>query len=130
MPPTQDLPEPHTRHRLTAVDRRYTSRAIGHGPRRAPGSRIHKCSGREQYDPRDFNSPALGATTASIEDYTAEVRGRPLGCFHLVTFNAHGQTKHIAAHYRPLSSLMFCSRLLRERLAGTPYGEHFLAGDA
>ena len=32
--------------------------------------------------------------------------------------------------YRPLSSLMFFSRLLRERLAGTPYAEHFLGGEA
>ena len=36
----------------------------------------------------------------------------------------------IAAHYRPLSSLMFFSRLLRERVAGTPYAERFLAGEA
>ena len=55
---------------------------------------------------------------------------RALGCFHLVTFNADGKTQHIAAHYRPLSSLMFFSRRLRERLAGTPYAEHFLTGEA
>jgi hypothetical protein len=65
-----------------------------------------------------------------IEDYTAEVRGKPLGCFHLVTFNADGQAQHIAAHYRPLSSLMFFSRLLRERFAGTDHAERFLAGQA
>jgi hypothetical protein len=47
----------------------------------------------------------------------------------LVTFNADGQARHIAAHYRPLSSLMFFSPLLRERFAGTPYAEHFLAGE-
>ena len=35
-----------------------------------------------------------------------------------------------AANYRPLSSVMFFSRLLRERVAGTPYAEHFLAGEA
>ena len=34
------------------------------------------------------------------------------------------------ATYRPLSSLMLFSRLLRERFAGTPYAEHFLAGEA
>jgi hypothetical protein len=34
------------------------------------------------------------------------------------------------ANYRPLSSLMFFSRLLRERFTDTPYAEHFLAGDA
>ena len=65
-----------------------------------------------------------------IEDYTAEVHGKPLGCLHLITFNADGQAQHIAAHYRPLSSLMFFSRLLGESLAGTPYAEGFLAGEA
>ena len=85
---------------------------------------------RELYDRQDFNFAGPWGDNGFIEDYTAEVRGRPLGCFHLVTFNADGQTQHIAAHYRPLSSLMFFSRLLRERLAGTSYAEHFLAGEA
>jgi len=44
---------------------------------------------------------------------------------HRVTINADGQAQHIAAHYRPLSSLMFFSRLLRESLAGTPYAGRF-----
>jgi hypothetical protein len=85
---------------------------------------------RELYDRQDFNFAGPWGDNGFIEDYTAEVRGRPLGCFHLVTFNGDGQTQHIAAHYRPLSSLMFFSLLLRERLAGTPYSEHFLAGEA
>ena len=85
---------------------------------------------RELYDRQDFNFAGPWGDNGFIEDYTAEVRGRPLGCFHLVTFNADGQTQHIAAHYRPLSSLMFFSRLLRERLAGIAYAEHFLAGEA
>jgi hypothetical protein len=85
---------------------------------------------RELYDRQDFNFTGPCGDNGLIEDYTAEVGGRPLGCLHLVTFNADGQTQHIAAHYRPLSSLMFFSRLLREKLAGTPYAEHFLAGEA
>jgi hypothetical protein len=84
---------------------------------------------RELYDRQDFNFAGPWGENGFIEDYSAEVRGRPLGCFHLVTFNADGQTQHVAAHYRPLSSLMFFSRLLRERLAGTPYAEHFLTGE-
>jgi hypothetical protein len=85
---------------------------------------------RELYDRQDFNFAGPWGDNGFIEDYTAEVGGRPLGCLHLITFNSDGQTQHIAAHYRPLSSLMFFSRLLRERLAGTPYAEHFLAGEA
>jgi hypothetical protein len=48
---------------------------------------------------------------------------------HLVTSSADGQPQHIAAHYRPLSSLMSFSRLLHKRFAGTPYAERFLAGE-
>ena len=38
--------------------------------------------------------------------------------------------QHIAADYRPRSSLVFFSRLLRESLAGTPYAGRVLAGRA
>jgi hypothetical protein len=85
---------------------------------------------RQLYDRQDFNFAGPCGDNSFIEDYTAEVGGRPLGCLHLVTFNADGQAQHIAANYRPLSSLMLFSRLLRERFAGTPYAEHFLAGEA
>jgi hypothetical protein len=85
---------------------------------------------RELYDRQDVNFAGPWGDNGFVEDYTAEVDGRPLGCLHLITFNADGQTQHIAAHYRPLSSGMFFSRLLRERLAGTPCAEHFLHGEA
>ena len=85
---------------------------------------------RELYDRQDFNFAGPWGDNGFIEDYTAEVGGRPLGAVHLVTFNADGEAQHIAANYRPLSSVMFFSRLLRERVAGTPYAEHFLAGEA
>jgi hypothetical protein len=84
---------------------------------------------RQLYDRQDFNFAGPWGDNGFIEDYTTEVRGRPLGAVHLVTFNADGQAQHIAANYRPLSSLMFFSRLLHEMFAGTPYTEHFLAGE-
>ncbi len=85
---------------------------------------------RELYDRQDFNFAGPFGDNGFIEDYTTEVRGRPLGAVHLITFNADGQAQHIAANYRPLSSVMFFSRLLREMFADTPYAEHFLAGEA
>jgi hypothetical protein len=85
---------------------------------------------RELYDRQDFNFAGPWGDNGFIEDYTAEVQGRPIGCLHLITFNADGQAQHIAAHYRPLSSLMLFSRLLRERFAGTAYAGRFLAGEA
>ena len=85
---------------------------------------------RSLYDRQDFNFAGPWDDYGFIEDYTAEVHGRPLGAVHLITFNADGQAQHIAANYRPLGSVMLFSRLLRERFAGTPYAEQFLAGEA
>jgi hypothetical protein len=85
---------------------------------------------RRLYDRQDFNFIGPWGDNSFIEDYNAEVHGRPLGCVHLITFNSAGEAQHIAAHYRPLRSVMFLSRLLREQLAGAPYAESFFAGEA
>jgi hypothetical protein len=85
---------------------------------------------RQLYDRQDFNFAGPWGDDSFIEDYTAEVRGAPVGAIHMITFNADGEAQHIIVNYRPLSSLMFFSRLLRERFAGTPYAEHYLAGEA
>jgi hypothetical protein len=83
---------------------------------------------RRLYARQDFNFVGPWGESRFIEDYTAEVRGVPVGAVHVVTFNADGEAQNIVVNYRPLSSLMLFSRLLRERLAGTPYAEHYLAG--
>jgi hypothetical protein len=84
---------------------------------------------RKLYQRQDVNFAGPFGEASFIEDYTAEVGGRPLGAVHLVTFNAEGQAQHIAANYRPLSTVMSFSRLMRERLAGSPYAERFLADE-
>jgi hypothetical protein len=84
---------------------------------------------RQLYDRQDFNFAGPWGDNSFIEDYTAEVRGAPVGAVHLITFNAVGEAQHIIVNYRPLSSVMFFSRLLREKFAGTPYAEHYLAGE-
>jgi hypothetical protein len=63
-----------------------------------------------------------------IEDYIAEVDGKPLGCVALVSRNAAGQTQHLVASYRPRSTVLLFSRLLGEKLAGTPYAQYFATG--
>jgi hypothetical protein len=85
---------------------------------------------RTLYDRQEFNFAGPWGENSFLEDYTARVRGEPIGCVALVTRNAAGQTQHIAANYRPRSSLLLLSRLLGEKFAGTPVGEHFLAGEA
>ena len=84
---------------------------------------------RNLYDRQDFNFVGPWGEDSLIEDYTAEIGGRPLGAVHVISFNADGQAQHIAIHYRPLSALMFFSRLLHQSLAGTPYADHYLTGD-
>jgi hypothetical protein len=84
---------------------------------------------RTLYDRQEFNFAGPWGENSFLEDYTARVRGEPIGCVALVTRNAAGQTQHIAANYRPRSSLLLLSRLLGEKFAG-PVGEHFLAGEA
>ena len=82
---------------------------------------------RALYDYQEFHSVGPYGENGWIEDYTAGVRGEPIGNNTLVAFNAAGQAQHIVGNYRPRSTLLVLSRLLGENLAGTPYAEHFLA---
>jgi hypothetical protein len=59
-----------------------------------------------------------------LEDYTAWVRGEPVGNVVLVTRNPTGQVQQIVANYRPLSTLPQLSRLIADHFAATPIGEH------
>jgi hypothetical protein len=85
---------------------------------------------RTLYDNQKFNYAGLYGDNGWLEDYTAQVRGEPIGCVVLVTRDATGQAQHIAANYRPRSSLLLLSRLLGEKFAGTPYAKYFLAGES
>ena len=80
---------------------------------------------RSLYEHQEFKFAGSYGDNGFLEDYIARVNGEPIGCVVLVTRNAAGQTKHIAASYRPRSSLMHFSRLLGEKFAGTPIAEHF-----
>ena len=44
--------------------------------------------------------------------------------------NAAGQALHVAANYRPRSSVLLLSRSVGEKLAGTPYAKYFLDREA
>ena len=81
---------------------------------------------RTLYDYQEFNFAGPYGDSGWLEDYTAHVGGEPIGCAVVVTKNATGQTQHVAANYRPRSTLLLLSRLLGEKFAGTPIGEHFL----
>jgi hypothetical protein len=80
---------------------------------------------RALYECQEFSFAGPYGENGFLEDYTARVRGEPIGNVVLVTRNAAGQAQHIVANYRPRNTLLLLSRLMGEHLAGTPYGEHF-----
>jgi hypothetical protein len=85
---------------------------------------------RSLYDRQEHKFAGPYGENGFLEDYIAEVRGEPIGCVVLVSRNDAGRTQHVVAGYRPRSSLLLLSRLLREKFAGTPYAEHFAAREA
>jgi hypothetical protein len=48
----------------------------------------------------------------------------------LVTSNAAGQTQHIAANYRPRSSLLLMSRYWATSSPAPPYAEYLLTSES
>ena len=84
---------------------------------------------RSLYDYQKFNFAGPYGKNGWLEDYTAGVRGEPIGNVTLVTRNAAGQTQQIVGNYRPRSTLLLLSRLIGEHFAGTRYADYFLASE-
>jgi hypothetical protein len=84
---------------------------------------------RSLYDYQKFNFAGPYGDNGWLEDYTAGVRGEPIGNFTVVNRNAAGQTQRVVGNYRPRSTLLLLSRLVGEHFAGSPYGERFLASE-
>jgi hypothetical protein len=85
---------------------------------------------RSLYERQDFNFAGPWGDNGFIEDYVAQVQGEPIACLALVTRNADGQTQHIAANYRPLSSLLLLSRLVGEQFPNSLIRDHFRASES
>jgi hypothetical protein len=77
-------------------------------------------------DSQQFHSVGPYGDDGWVEDYIAQVDGKPLGCVVLVTRNGAGQTQHVVASYRPRSSLLLFARQLGEKYAGTPLAKYFI----
>jgi hypothetical protein len=78
-------------------------------------------------DSQEFHFVGPSGDNGWLEDYIAQVSGKPIGCINLVTRNASGQTQHIVASYRPRSSIVLFAQLLGEKFAGTPLAQYFIA---
>jgi hypothetical protein len=84
---------------------------------------------RGVYDYQNFHFAGPYGGDGWLEEYTAGVRGEPIGNFTVINSNAAGQAQRIVGNYRPRSMVLRLSRLIGEKLAGTPYAEHFAAGE-
>jgi hypothetical protein len=80
---------------------------------------------RTLYDSQNFKFAGDYGEDGYLEDYTASIRGKPLGNVVLITRNPAGQAQHIVANYRPRSNLLLLSRLIGDHFAGTPSGKYF-----
>jgi hypothetical protein len=85
---------------------------------------------RALYEYQEFNFAGPYGDNGFIEDYTTQVHGEPVGVVVTVTRNAAGEAQHIVVNHRPRSSVLLFSRLMGEKLAGTPYAKHFLASES
>jgi hypothetical protein len=85
---------------------------------------------RTLYEGQEFNHAGPYRETGWIEDYNARVGGQPIAGVILIARDAEGNTRHVAANYRPRSSLLLLSKLVGEKLAGTPHARFFLNPDA
>jgi hypothetical protein len=81
---------------------------------------------RQLYERQEFHFAGPYGDKSFLEDYTAWVRGEPLGNVVVITRNDAGQTQHIVGNYRPRSTLLLLSRLVGEHFAGSPSGKHFI----
>jgi len=95
----------------------------------ATGVRTVLVAIRTLYEYQKFNFVGPYGDNGWLEDYTAGVHGEPISNVTLVTRDAAGQTQHVVGNYRPRSTLLLLSRLIGDKLAGTPYAEHFLASE-
>jgi hypothetical protein len=85
---------------------------------------------RALYDYQKFHFAGPYGDNGWLEDYAAAVRGEPISNITLVAFNHAGQAQRVVGNYRPRSALLLLSRLLGEKFAGTPIGEHFAASES
>ena len=80
---------------------------------------------RELYETQQFSYAGPCGDNGFIEDYTTEVRGVRINAIVVVSRNAAGQTQRIVVNHRPRSALLFFSRAMLEKFAGTPLAKHW-----
>jgi hypothetical protein len=71
----------------------------------------------------------LGPTTAGSRTTSLGSTTSPLAASFWLRATPLGRRSRVVASYRPVSTVLYFSRLLREKFAGTPYAKYFLDGE-
>jgi hypothetical protein len=85
---------------------------------------------RELYEYQDFSFAGHYGDNGFLEEYTSTDHGEPLGVVVLVSRDKAGKAQHLVVNHRPRSSLLLFSRLMHEKLAGTPYAKYFATSES
>jgi hypothetical protein len=85
---------------------------------------------RTFYDDQVFRYAGDYGENDFLEEYRCLIHGAPTRVIVSVHRNPAGKTQELAVLHRPRSSVLLFSRLMGEKLAGTPAAEFFLAPDS
>ncbi|WP_212823108.1 hypothetical protein [Catellatospora sp. TT07R-123] len=81
---------------------------------------------RELYANQEFSFVGDYGDNGFIEDYSCQIRGEPTSVVVTIARDSAGRAERIVVNHRPRSSVLLFARLMGERFAGTPIGEHFI----
>jgi hypothetical protein len=85
---------------------------------------------RQLYEKQLFTFAGPYGEGGFLEDYTTPVHGKHTGVVVTVTRNAAGKTQHVVVNHRPRSSMLAFSRLMGQKLAGTPLAKYFITSES
>jgi hypothetical protein len=86
-------------------------------------------SARELYEMQEFSFAGPFGDNGFLEVYTTPIHGKPTAVVVTITRNAAGKAQHIAVNHRPRSSVLLFSRLMGQKLAGSPLAKYFITGE-
>jgi hypothetical protein len=81
---------------------------------------------RTLYEHQVFTFTGSYGDDGFLEEYTTPIKGEPTGVVVRVSFNPAGEAERLVVGHRPRSSVLLFSRLMGEKFADTPIGEHFI----
>ena len=85
---------------------------------------------RTFYDDQEFSYVGDYGDNGFLEEYSCLIRGRPTRVLVSVHRNGAGKAQQLVVLHRPRSSVLFFSRLMGEKFAGTPIAQYFITDES